>query len=168
MKKIPLMCLAILLLSGCATTNSPLRDIHYIADGWIVAARQDGILVHAKEVEPVVEFTYHKATSPSGLTYIRYDKVPLKQYRVRLVNSGKEDMCVKIDWLVMDYSLDLSKGWFSVESWSTTYLGYVKQQAWRFSEKAYAFEDAKWAVNRIHSVPLIDGKCIFSGESVEE
>jgi len=78
-----------IILSACATTTPPLRDVHYIADGWVVAAFDDKakIYVHAKELpifskdmskkdvwtEPFIVGVGDTLTSISYVMYGTYD-----------------------------------------------------------------------------------------------
>ena len=148
--KYNLLFILIILTSGCSS-NPPLRDVYYVADGWFLAANVDDIMVHTKQVEPITE---------NVLINGKRNSVQLKRWGVRVVNSGKEDVCVNIDWLQMDYRVGIMKGWVKLPSFSTVYLGYITQEPWTIGGKLIALDDAKWGVNRIHSVPLIKKQCI--------
>ncbi len=60
-----------LMLTACAITQ-PLRDVHYIADGWVIAAYDDktDIFVHAKEL-PTINKAINKETGWNKIIVVK-------------------------------------------------------------------------------------------------
>ena len=206
------------LLTSCATTKlQPLREMHYVADGWIVAAydKKSRVHVQAKQLAPIdyapnakySDAPYYQkqlVIQPGDtLQSIAYDEygdiylwdiiaqaneipfpysinpwevleipqpderklisqtVKLDQWEVRLVNSGSKPVCANIEFMDIDYYVDIQRGWYMIEPSTTKYLGVLTQQPWELAESLFAFDDAKWVVNTLTIAPTKDSACVI-------
>ena len=130
---------------GCAgNTKAPLSGIHYVADGWLVAAydKKSNVFLHTKRLAPV--------TVETGA-----DQISLDNWSVRFVNSGKEDVCAKIEILASDYTITVQPGWYKLPTYSTLYVGQLTQQIWLLTN-AYVFDGGQWTIGDMKVVPYSD------------
>ena len=143
MKKLATILL-VLTIVGCAS-QKPLRSVEYIADGWILAAydKKTDVYVHARQEKPV-PYTVD--------ALLNKNSVLLSRWAVRYVNSGTKTVCVKVNYIQMDYDIKIQNGWYILPTFSTKYVGYLQQQPWVHKETVYAFNDASWAVNTLEVV----------------
>lgn len=202
-----------ILLTGCATTNQPLRDIRYTGDNWVVAAQntKNKVFVHAKNLDDIAVKVEHSYTpfymkeitvQPTDTIYsialseygdtARYSDimaqnklksvqltvgqtlyirrvvqttrtrhVMLDNWVVKYVNKSKNNVCVNVTYLNMDYTTDIKSGWFLVKKKSSINVGSLIQRKWRLQNHTIAFKDAKWAVNTMYVVKHKKGRCVL-------
>jgi len=201
---------SIFLLTGCATTQQPLRQMHIVADGWVVAAydKDTNVHLHARKLQSVPYtnkatheifqlkqvYASHGETLQSisereyGSPYLwdiiamannisspyilqtgqlldipqeskRVSEghvVQLDQWELRMVNSSGDNLCARVEFMDVDYYIDVQPGWFHTPPYKTLYLGRMTQEPWELADQLYAFDDAKWVVNTLTVVPYED------------
>ena len=72
---------------------------------------------------------------------------------MRFVNSGTKDVCAKIEFMDIDYFVDVKPGWYHLPAYETLYVGKITQEPWVLAQTLHTFSDAKWVVNTINVVP---------------
>lgn len=108
-----LTTLALVLLTGCATTKIPKQT----TDGWAIVAERKGVEVHIFErSEP---FQQH--------TRLVYD--------VRITNHTPKDICVKPVWRLMDLD-NKTYTWTFLPAATSAYTGQLIQHVWYY-DKTY-------------------------------
>jgi len=156
-KLLPLLVIsAVTVLGGCATTPTVnpdiLRSINYIGDDWYLAAMdtESRVFVHARELpDRVVEHTHFRVEQ----NMIVHSTATMKNWDIRFVNSGLNDVCAKVNFLEVDYGANIQDGWFILPTYSTTYIGELNQMPMFTVERIMAYEDAAWAVDTLQTVP---------------
>jgi hypothetical protein len=150
MIKVTSILLLILSLTSCASVPKPLDDMYHVGDGWIVAAydKTHRVHVHARQLAPI-------SYAPDAT----YTQVMLDHWQVRLVNSGTDQVCASVEFMNIDYYVDVRHGWYLLDSAATLYIGTLTQQPWELARRLFAFDDAKWVVNRLNIISTKDGKC---------
>ena len=122
-----LILITFLLLTGCAT--QPLSSLNYVGDDWYVASfdEDSSVFVHTKQLE-------------------------MNRWAIRYVNSGTEDICIRVNYLQEEYNTNVLGGWYRLSTFSTKYIGFVEN----------LLGDANWIVNTMEVVPYNKKEgCIF-------
>lgn len=210
---------SIIFLSGCAAGGpQPLRDLFYVADGWLVASYDEKHMIHtqAKQMPPIAYETNirtyrrpvnhreilvrdndtlqsiaereygspylwdlismaNQIKSPYGVTPGTFLTIPqpdvvnrtsniieLDHWELRLVNSGSQDSCVRVNFMDIDYYINIQPGWYRIKPFQTLYLGNMTQEPWTFAGQVIAFDDARWVINTVDIAPYTEEtKCVF-------
>jgi len=140
--------LCMLPILGCiGCSQSPLRDVHYIADDWILAA-------YDQEHEVFVHSRYFDAGPIPGLGGT---DVEVSGYEVRLVNSGDKHLCIRPTLLMDGFTTTIAQGYYYMKPTSTAYIGILKELPVRL-EAGALMVDSKWAINTLDIVDY-DVKC---------
>lgn len=146
MRLLAISC-ALILLVGCAS-NAPLRDVRHVGDNWVVAAHhKNEIFVQTKPLEPIYQ-QYRFV----GDGIIKQQTLKLHRWSIRYVNAVEKPVCVKVNFLQMDYSINVQPGWFILDKYATIYPGEMIQDPMITDVTAYSFKDAKWVVDTINVV----------------
>lgn len=156
-KKLLLVIGTVVALGGCATTPEPtnpdiLRSINYIGDDWYLAAMdtKSRVFVHARELpDRIVEHTHFRR----GQNMMIHSTAIMKNWNIRFVNSGTDDVCAKVNFLEVDYGANIQDGWFILPTYSTTYIGELNQMPMFTVEQILAYDDAAWAVDTLKIIP---------------
>lgn len=138
-----LTLVAILSIIGCSAR--PIRDVQYVEDDYILAARTKSVEVHAKRTHP----------------FELNEGVWVDVWLLRLVNTHmKKDWCASIDWRQMDYAIRVPKAWFYLPPNSYMDIGAAVQETWTFIETELTFDDAAFSVYRLNLMKPIEGQCV--------
>ena len=156
-KLLPLLVMGtVVALGGCATTPPVdpdiLRSVNYIGDDWYLAAMdtESRVFVHARELpDHVVEHMHFRVEQNMMI----HSKATMKNWDIRFVNSGTNDVCAKVNFLEVDYGANIQDGWFILPTYSTTYIGELNQMPMFTVERIMAYEDAAWAVDTLKTIP---------------
>ena len=166
-KLLPFIASVAILLGGCATAPvvdpNILRSVHYIADDWYLAAMNvdHDVFVHAKEGE-TQKVSHTHIYSP---THMRQSFASMKNWKVRVVNSGSSPICAKIKFLEVDYNINVEDGWVVMPPRTTDYVGELTQTPMFTVDRVISYDDAQWAVDMVTVVPYSnDTGCVVPKE----